>query len=182
MEGNDMSIHPIEVEKVRVREFPLRWLAAGAVLFLAVGAWLLLSKDKKEYVVGQQVLAHCRDTYLLGWIKRVRNSGYEVKFGSDTRPITCTPYLWKADYLSAYQPSDEYLYQDLRLHRGDRITLAVKVEKRPLPLKVEILDLTADGFVRLRPVDGGPLARGFFDKHVGSKFIRIERYPLYRRS
>ncbi len=177
-----MSIHPVELEKVRVREFPLRWLAAGAVLFLAVGAWLLLSKDRTEYVVGQQVLAHCRDTYLLGRIKRVRNSGYEVKFGSDTRPITCTPYLWKADYLSAYQPSDEYPYKDLRLHRGDRITLAVKVEKRPLPLKVEILDLTADGFVRLRPVDGDPLARGFFDKHVGSNFIRIDRYPLYRRS
>ncbi|BCX88350.1 hypothetical protein MIN45_P0719 [Methylomarinovum tepidoasis] len=155
-----------------------QWLIGGGILLALIVGWALFSSEEAQYQEKDKVLARCQDNYLRGWIKRVRATGYEVKFDKDTQPILCTPYLWKPMFLEPYQPVTEVEVGGTSYKIGDKVAFDIKVEKKRYKLIAEIVDLTADGKVRLKVVDGDPLARGYYDQHIGSNYIALDRFKL----
>ena len=172
------------VEKHRLDRISEKWLIIlGAALLLVTGllVYLGLSSDP-AYEVGSRVMAKCQQTYMLGRVKKIRSSGYEIKFGSETQPILCTPYLWKSRYLEPYEPVAEFQHGGVNYKVGDKVAMEIKWDKRLFRLQAEITDITSGGRLRLRPIDGEPLAIGFFQQHVGRNYIDFSRYPLRKTS
>lgn len=172
------------VEKHRLDKMSEKWLILlGAALLLVTGLLVYLGlRSEPAYEVGSRVMAKCQQTYLLGQVKKIRSSGYEIKFGSDTQPILCTPYLWKSRYLEHYEPVTEFRHGGVDYKVGDKVAMEIKWDKRLFLLQAEITDITSTGRLRLRPVDGEPLAIGFFQQHVGRNYIDFSRYPLRKTS
>ncbi len=171
------------VEKRGLEKLSEKWMIPlGVGLLMVMGLVVYLGfKSDPTYPVGSLVIAQCKQTYMLGKVKRVRASGYEIKFGPETQPILCTPYLWKSRYLEPYEPVTEIRHGGVLYKVGDRVAMEVKVDKRRLHLLAEISDITANGRLKLRPIDGEPLAIGFFQQNVGRNYIDFSRYPLRKR-
>ncbi len=160
-------------------------------IFLGIVLCLFsITGQADHFPVGSAVLADCNGFFTKGKIKRLYQEKYVVRFDKDARPAHCTPFSWDGRFLVAYQtvtkatgkvkPKSSFFSTTVEFEVGDKLDIYYRAAERgkfldhKFTVRVEIVEINANGAAQLKVVGGEVKAQQVFTRWVGTNYVLLD--------